>query len=110
MSPQEGHQVADCPKPMVCMRCGGEGHMVRDCTEEEKTRQWTDEDGTVKETYVPKADDPVDELFKLGISAGINFNAYEKIPVKTSGRNIPEAIDTFSAAKLRPLLLENISK
>ena len=83
--------------------------MVRDCTEEEKTRQWTDEDGTVKETYVPKADDPVNDLYKLGISAGINFSAYEKIPVKTSGRNIPEAIDTFSAAKLRPLLLENIS-
>jgi len=109
---EEGHQVADCPKPMVCMRCGGEGHMVRDCTEEEKTRQWTDEDGTVKETYVPKADDPVDELFKLGISAGINFNAYDKIEVKVTGENKPEdmPIDSFAAANLRPLLMGNISK
>ena len=86
--------------------------MVRDCTEEEKTRQWTDEDGTVKETYVPKADDPVDELFKLGISAGINFNAYEKIPVNVTGNNQPKdmPIHTFAAANLRPLLLENITK
>jgi len=108
---EEGHQVADCPKPMVCLRCGGEGHMVRDCTEEEKTRQWTDEDGTVKESYIPKADDPVDDLFKHGISAGINFDAYEKIAVKVTGDNPPELIlKTFADANLRPLIMENISK
>ena len=86
--------------------------MVRDCTEEEKTRQWTDEDGTVKETYVPKADDPVDDLFKLGISAGINFDAYDKIEVKVTGDNQPKnmPINSFAAANLRTLLMENISK
>ena len=66
----------DCPESQICNRCGQEGHMVRDCTEEEKTRQWTDEEGKVQETYVPKEDVVAEELFKLGISSGINFAKY----------------------------------
>ena len=38
----------DCSKPQVCKRCGEEGHMVRECSQEEKTRQMTDEEGKVK--------------------------------------------------------------
>ena len=37
----------DCSKPQLCKRCGEEGHMVRECTQEEKTRQMTDEEGKV---------------------------------------------------------------
>ena len=59
---------------MMCNNCGQEGHMQRDCTEEEKTRQWTDEEGKTQESYVPKVDMVAEELFKLGITSGINFN------------------------------------
>jgi len=107
---KEGHRVADCPEPQVCNRCGAEGHMVRDCTEEEKTRQWTDEDGTVKESYVPKEDVGAEELFKSGIASGINFSKYDNIKVSVTGENIPASISSFNQAGLRPLLLENVTK
>jgi len=107
---QEGHKVADCPEPMKCNRCGEEGHMVRDCTQEEQTRQYTDAEGNEKEIYVPKADCPDEELFKAGISAGLNFSKYQKIPVKVTGENIPKHIEKFEDAGLRPLLMENIKK
>merc|ERR1719186_1210440 len=55
---------AECPDPQICNRCGAEGHMLRDCTEEEKTRAWTDEEGKVKEIYVPKEEGSVSELAK----------------------------------------------
>merc|ERR1719291_1386264 len=84
--------------------------MVRDCTEEEQTRQWTDEDGKTQETYVPKEDVVAEELFKLGISSGINFAKYEKIPVSVTGENRPQPISQFSGAGLRPLLMENVTK
>merc|ERR1719154_502728 len=95
---------------MMCNRCGQEGHMVRDCTEEEKTRQWTNEEGEIKETYVPKADVVAEELFKMGISSGINFAKYENIPVSVTGDNAPIAIAQFTAAGLRPMLMENVTK
>jgi len=107
---KEGHKVSDCPEPQVCNRCGMEGHMVRDCTEEEKTRQWTDDDGNIKETYVPKEDMVAEDLFKLGIASGINFAKYESIPVSVTGENIVPAITEFRQAGLRPLLLENVIK
>ena len=77
---KEEHKVAECPDPQICnrcltvfftlifaslsfvLRCGAEGHMVRDCTEEEKTRAWTDEEGKVKEIYVPKEEGSVSDL------------------------------------------------
>ena len=102
--------MAECPKPMVCNRCGAEGHMVRDCTEEEKTRTYTNEDGEEREIYIPKEDAPVEDLFNIGISAGINFEKYEKIPVKVSGPNPIKELETFESANLRPLLMENIKK
>ena len=107
---KEGHKVMECPEPMMCNRCGQEGHMQRDCTEEEKTRQWTDEEGKTQETYVPKEDMVAEELFKMGISSGINFAKYENIPVSVTGDNQPKAITQFSAAGLRPMLMENVTK
>merc|ERR1719470_141331 len=107
---KEGHKVIDCPEPQVCNRCGQEGHMVRECTEEETTRQWVDEEGKTQESYVPKADVVAEELFKLGISSGINFGKYENIPVSVTGDNKPEPLTAFSAAGLRPMLMENVTK
>ncbi|XP_037933556.1 ATP-dependent RNA helicase vasa-like [Teleopsis dalmanni] len=50
------------------------------------------------------------EIFSSGISTGINFKLYDKIPIKTTGEDIPEAISTFADAGLRDLLLTNIKK
>ena len=102
--------VADCPEPQVCNRCGQEGHMVRECTEEETTRQWVDEEGKTQESYVPKEDVVAEELFKLGISSGINFVKYENIPVSVTGENTPAPLEAFSSAGLRPMLMENVTK
>jgi len=107
---EEGHQVADCPKPQICNRCGGEGHFSRDCTEEFKTRQITTEEGEMREIYVPGEEPSAAELFKSGISTGINFRNYEHIPVKVTGENKPKEIKTFKDAQLRPLILENVQK
>ena len=87
--------------------------MVRECTGEEKTRTYTNDEGKEIEIYIPKDDCPEEELFKTGISVGINFERYEAIPVKVTGEGVndpPEKIVSFSDAGLRPLLLENIKK
>ena len=64
----------------------------------------------MKEVYVPAPDAPVDELFNMGISVGINFEKYKSIPVEVTGDDKVKPITTFEAAGLRPLLLENIKK
>ena len=84
--------------------------MVRECTEEEKTRAYTDEEGKIKEIYVPKEEGSAAELYSQGISSGINFSKYENIPVSVTGENRPPAIAKFSSAGLRPHLLENVVK
>jgi len=107
---KEGHMVNECPEPQVCNNCGQEGHMVRDCPEPEKTRQYVDEEGNTKESYVPKDDIGAEELYKLGITSGINFGKYENIPVSVTGDNVVQAVDAFENANLRPMLMENITK
>ena len=84
--------------------------MARECSEEEKTRTYTNEEGTEKEIYIPKEDVPAEDLFKIGISAGINFARYESIPVEVTGENKVSKIERFEDAGLRPLLLGNIKK
>ena len=107
---KEGHKVSECPEPQVCNRCGMEGHMVRECPEEEKTRAFTDEEGNVREIYVPKPEDDASDLYSRGVSSGINFSKYEDIPVSVTGENVVPPIKTFGEAELRPLILENITK
>eukprot|EP00898_Chlorokybus_atmophyticus_P008867 jgi/Chlat1/8982/Chrsp94S08268 len=41
-------------------------------------------------------------------NTGINFDAYDDIPVETSGENVPEPIDTFKSIDLGRALNENI--
>jgi len=107
---KEGHKVADCPEPMRCNRCGEEGHMSRDCTEELKTRTYEDAEGNTKEIYVPKDTENAEDLFKLRIATGVNFDKYGDIPVKVTGENAPAPIQTFASSTLHPTVLENIKK
>ena len=62
-------------------RCGKEGHLVRECPEEPKTRVVENEDGTKREIYVPKELEE-GHLFEQGINTGINFDKFDHIPVR----------------------------
>jgi probable ATP-dependent RNA helicase DDX4 len=108
---EEGHMARDCSLPDTCRQCGKEGHLSADCTEEEVTRAYTNEDGEVREIYVPKKVSDSD-LFndQSTISSGINFAQYANIDVKVTGENIPAEIDSFEACGLRPIVLANVKK
>ena len=90
----------DHEEPQVCLNCGQESHMQGEgeCTEPEKTRQYTDEEGNVKELYVPKEDIVDEELNK----PGINCAKYKNIPLSVTGENIVESISQFQEAGVRP--------
>ncbi|XP_076160936.1 ATP-dependent RNA helicase vasa isoform X2 [Ptiloglossa arizonensis] len=64
-----------------------------------------------REVYIPP-DLPSDEqsLFENGVAMGINFDKYDNIEVKVSGENEPMPIESFEAAGLRNIVLENIKK
>lgn len=52
---------------------------------------------------------PDDTLFEQE-NTGINFDAYEDIPVETSGENVPPAVSTFAEIDLGPAVNENIKR
>lgn len=106
---EEGHQTKDCPNPEKCRRCGQEGHKVAECSEEEKTRVIENDDGTKREIYIPTILGD-EKLFEQGITSGINFTKYDKIPVKLTGDNAPRPLKSFDDANLRELLKENLKK
>jgi len=108
---QEGHIARDCEMPDTCRRCGEEGHKVADCTQPEQTRTVTGEDGTVREIYVPRETGDAELYDEVHtISSGINFDKYETIEVKMEGENVPKKIESFDAAGLRPLVLDNVKR
>lgn len=74
------HMAKDCEQPDKCRRCGEEGHRVAECSQEPQTRVVDNEDGTQREIYVPK-ERTDEQLFDTGISSGINFDKFDKIPV-----------------------------
>ena len=84
--------------------------MVRDCTEEEKTRQFTNDEGELREIYVPAQEAAATELFDQGIASGINFAKYDSIPVAVTGENKPGPMNSFASSGLRPILVENITR
>jgi len=99
----------DCEQPDKCRKCGEEGHMSKDCETGPKTHTVQNEDGTTREIYVP-TETTDDDLFKSGITSGINFDRFDKIPVKLSGENAPKGVLSFEEMQLRPILLDNIKK
>ncbi|KAM0944886.1 putative RNA helicase [Dioscorea sansibarensis] len=54
----------------------------------------------------------VEKLSELGFSdgAGINFDAYDDIPVETSGTDVPQPVNTFAEIDLGEALNENIKR
>merc|ERR1712156_1270522 len=111
---EEGHMARDCEQPDKCRKCGEEGHKSNDCETgfKTQTREVLGEDGEMvkREIYVPPPEASEDSLFELGIACGINFEKFDKIPVKVSGENAPSPIPTFESMGLREHLLGNIKK
>uniref|UniRef100_A0A1A9X289 RNA helicase n=1 Tax=Glossina brevipalpis TaxID=37001 RepID=A0A1A9X289_9MUSC len=65
----------------------------------------------VREFYIPpEPTDNEEEIFGSGICSGINFSKYENIPVKVNGQNPPATIQTFEDARLRDIVLTNITR
>lgn len=54
-----------------------------------------------------KEDAVADEMFE-DENTGIDFDAYEDIPVSTSGREVPSAVDSFTDIGLPDGLLKNV--
>ncbi len=68
-------------------------------------------DDKPKEFYIPP--DPSTneaEIFNTGIESGINFQKYDKIPVKVTGDDIPPPVMSFKTSGLSDFLLQNIEK
>ncbi|GMM32736.1 DEAD-box ATP-dependent RNA helicase [Saccharomycopsis crataegensis] len=49
--------------------------------------------------------EPDDPKFQ---STGINFDNYDEIPVEATGNDVPDAVDSFIAPPMDPLLVENV--
>ncbi|WOK91812.1 hypothetical protein Cni_G00503 [Canna indica] len=55
-------------------------------------------------------DETPEEVFDIQENSGINFDAYEDIPVETSGENVPPPVNTFAEIDLGDALNENIRR
>ena len=62
-------------------------------------------------TYVPDAEDSVDDLYSKGCNMGINFKKYFDIPVNVTGPNYDKKkLNSFAEAKLTPAVRKNVEK
>lgn len=55
-------------------------------------------------------DDGAEQAFSEPENTGINFDAYEDIPVETSGDNVPPPVNTFAEIDLGEALNQNIRR
>ncbi|URE27399.1 DEAD-box ATP-dependent RNA helicase [Musa troglodytarum] len=55
-------------------------------------------------------DETTEAAFSSQENSGINFDAYEDIPVETSGENVPPPVNTFAEIDLGNALNENIRR
>ena len=59
----------------------------------------------------PLRDDAAMDLaFSKQQNTGINFDAYDDIPVETSGNNVPSTVNTFAEIDFGNVLNENIRR
>ncbi|XP_073271695.1 DEAD-box ATP-dependent RNA helicase 37-like [Primulina huaijiensis] len=80
-----------------------------------RTGGWNNRSGSWdrgKEREVNPFPDDIDseEAFTSQENTGINFDAYEDIPVETSGRNVPPPVNTFAEIDLGEALNRNIKR
>lgn len=96
----------------IC-ECGSTNFANRDkCRGCSQAKPRKEGDPEPKEYYCPEALEE-SALFGTGISVGINFEKFDKIPVEVvdeARKNPPHAISTFSTSGLNELLLENLKK
>ncbi|KAF2356812.1 DEAD/DEAH box helicase domain [Trinorchestia longiramus] len=95
-----------------CFNCGEKGHNKADCTNPAKAREEElGPDGKPRPPlYVPEHIKD-EQLFSEGVNVGINFDAYESIPVSVSGSGeVPLPLGNFEESGLRELLIDNIRK
>lgn len=88
---------------------GFNGRGGRERGDRDTGRSFTDD--KPKEFYIPP--DPStdeNEIFSTGIQSGLNFQKYNKIPIKVTGNNSPQPILSFRESGLSDLLLTNINK
>ncbi|CAL0321524.1 unnamed protein product [Lupinus luteus] len=55
-------------------------------------------------------DEPVDQSLDEQENTGINFDAYDDIPVETSGDNVPPPVNTFAEIDLGEALNQNLQR
>ncbi|XP_027363521.1 DEAD-box ATP-dependent RNA helicase 37-like isoform X1 [Abrus precatorius] len=55
-------------------------------------------------------DEAADQSFSEQENTGINFDAYDDIPVETSGENVPPPVNTFAEIDLGEALNQNIQR
>ena len=66
--------------------------------------------GPGRELYVPANEEPEEELYRHGVSSGINFSRYESIEVNMTGADVLAKVNTFEEANLHSLVVRNIRK
>jgi Zinc knuckle len=66
--------------------------------------------GPARELYVPANEEPEEELYRHGVSSGINFSRYEFIEVNMTGADVLGKVNTFEEANLHSLVMRNIRK
>ncbi|KAG5155094.1 hypothetical protein AAZX31_05G144200 [Glycine max] len=66
--------------------------------------------GREREVNPFEEEDNAEEAFSEQENTGINFDAYEDIPVETSGDNVPPPVNTFAEIDLGEALNQNIRR
>lgn len=67
-------------------------------------------DGRVREVNPFGEEEETEQPFSEQENSGINFDAYEDIPVETSGDNVPTPVNTFADIDLGDALNKNIQR
>ncbi|KAM7432977.1 putative ATP-dependent RNA helicase ddx4 [Porites harrisoni] len=119
----QGHFAKECPAATTasssperggrgCFKCGETGHFARECPQQEDDGGRRGPESKVAPvTYIPpELPSDINELFQDAPHSGLNFDKYDEIPVKVTGKEIPSAIDTFEQAGILEQCSSNIKK
>ena len=95
-----------------CFKCGRDGHRARECTSSGAKVAGSSRScgrGELEQRYDPE-ESLEENLYDRGVSSGINFSKFRAIPVKVTGTKVPDKIESFAAAGLAAVLLDNIAR